>query len=176
MFDGNRIYHVSENPNIRVFHPIPAPVDAPLQGNFTWGIKGDLVQNYLLPRNCPRICFYANAQTHAVDKQSFLSPLLKSHAVYYPKRFLPLIQSTRIYVYSFLLLDFNECIDEIAGYYISKGSIKPQNKQCIFPLDAFHLTLNKIHFEGLADEQLVELRQKVIQSTLAFSIIRWKYF
>jgi hypothetical protein len=57
------LFHVSEDRGIDVFEPRGADgKDA-----FVWAIDGERLRNYLLPRECPRVTYYADAASSAVD-------------------------------------------------------------------------------------------------------------
>lgn len=54
------LYHVSEEPGIARFDPRPATgVEWPV----VWAIGDERLHNYLLPRDCPRVTFFAGPRT-----------------------------------------------------------------------------------------------------------------
>jgi len=62
------LFHISNEPGIRVFEP--RLCKNPLTGkeeDFVWAIDRAHVQNYLLPRDCPRVTFRAKSDTTARD-------------------------------------------------------------------------------------------------------------
>lgn len=62
------LFHVSEG-EIGRFEPRPtASVNEPV----VWAVDGRRLHNYLLPRDCPRVTFYAGAATTADDAERFL--------------------------------------------------------------------------------------------------------
>ena len=66
---AERLYHVSETPDLTQFEP---RVDARGR-NLVWAIGESRLHNYLLPRDCPRITYYATAATSAADRAEFFS-------------------------------------------------------------------------------------------------------
>jgi len=58
------LFHVSETPGIERFEPRPSSyVPDPV----VWAIDADRLRNYLVPRECPRVTFYAGPETTAAD-------------------------------------------------------------------------------------------------------------
>ena len=58
------LFHVSEELGIERFEPRPSPsADEPV----VWAIDADRLRNYLLPRDCPRVTYYAGRATAAAD-------------------------------------------------------------------------------------------------------------
>ena len=56
-----RLYHVSDRPDIALLEPRAVRPHHPLQDMppVVWAIGERLLHNYLLPRDCPRVTFYA---------------------------------------------------------------------------------------------------------------------
>ena len=60
----NRLYHVSETAGLQDFEPRPDRA-----GNATvWAITDARLHNYLLPRDCPRVTFFALPTTTDDDR------------------------------------------------------------------------------------------------------------
>lgn len=58
------LFHVSEESGIERFEPRPSPyTDEPV----VWAIDADRLRNYLLPRECPRVTYYAGCETTIAD-------------------------------------------------------------------------------------------------------------
>jgi hypothetical protein len=63
------LYRVSEEPGIARFDPRPAVgLDHPV----VWAVHEDRLRNYLLPRDCPRVTFFAGPKTFPTDAAKFL--------------------------------------------------------------------------------------------------------
>ena len=68
-----RVFHVSEEPNIEIFHPRPASAFTDLNKEVVFAVSETLLHNYLLPRDCPRVTYCAGQTTTEEDKKNFLS-------------------------------------------------------------------------------------------------------
>ena len=69
-----RLFHVSEEPDIRVFVPrLPSRRDLDPAVGLVWAIDEACLPNFLTPRNCPRVTYHVGAQTTAGDRQRFFS-------------------------------------------------------------------------------------------------------
>jgi hypothetical protein len=63
------LFHVSEEADIDRFEPRPSHnADGPV----VWAVDADRLRSYLLPRQCPRVTYYAGPQTTAADVERFL--------------------------------------------------------------------------------------------------------
>jgi Family of unknown function (DUF6886) len=63
------LFHVSEERGIEQFEP-RASVDG--SASAIWAIEAGRLCNYLVPRECPRVTFYAGRQTTDADVRRFL--------------------------------------------------------------------------------------------------------
>jgi len=69
------LFHVSEDPNITRFDPRePTNFDAGVTGPAVWAVDEDRLRNYLLPRDCPRVTFFAGANSDASDARILIGP------------------------------------------------------------------------------------------------------
>ncbi len=68
-----RLFHVSDRPGITRFEPRPAGPQNPgiVDRPVVWTIDERLLHNYLLPRDCPRVTFYARPDSDAADVARF---------------------------------------------------------------------------------------------------------
>jgi len=159
------VRHVSEDPAIKVFQP--RTVDA-TGASLVWAIDEAHLRNYLVPRNCPRVTFSAGARTSAADRERFLgsSPAVVAIESEWFER----VRSCRLFCYQ-LPSDTFECVDETAGYFVSRLAVRPLGVEVVD--DAVSAILQRgVELRILPD--LWSLREAVIQSTLEFSIIRWR--
>ncbi|MCW3128181.1 MAG: hypothetical protein JWO03_3839 [Bacteroidetes bacterium] len=166
-----RLYHISEEPGIALFEPRPSPsAFDQIRGDVVFAVSGSLLHNYLLPRNCPRVTFYAGAQTTEGDKAAFLSSGSK-YVVAVELSWREAIRDTPLYCYEFSTEGF-ELLDENAGYYISYGSVRPVAVRAILhPLSA----LAERGVEAMFVSSLWPLAEAVQNSTLSFSLIRMSH-
>lgn len=161
----DRVYHVSEQAGIAEFAPRPSRG----LGARVWAISDDRLHNYLLPRDCPRVTFYASNDTSASDVARFL-PDHPTAVVAVELAWLRRIRATPLRLYVFDARPFT-LEDPIAGYYVADRRLRPLMELAIEdPIGA--LLARNVELRVL--ESLTALRTAVIASTLGFSIIRWR--
>jgi hypothetical protein len=157
------LFHISEDPNIGEFIPRPSKyLDDPV----VWAIDAVRVRNYLVPRDCPRVTFYASLDTTVADSDRFLgtsSAVVAVEASWWER-----IRSCRLYAYHLPPTTFT-CIDECAGYYVSRERIRPVQVE---PIDDPISLLLSQGVELRILQEIESLRRAVVESTLQFSIIR----
>jgi hypothetical protein len=166
-----RLYHISDRPGIRLFEPRPAPhsgVD--VKGDIVWAVDEEHLHNYLLPRDCPRVTFYATEQSDPADVERLIGPGGARYVVAIESHWLPRIQKECLYRYEFDSHDF-DVLDEGAGYYISHRAVTPLSE---IKIDDVISALLEQDVELRVMASLWELREAVIHSTLQFSIIRMR--
>ena len=113
------LFHVSEEPGIGRFEPRPSPyTDEPV----VWAIDAARLRNYLLPRDCPRVTYYAGPETTAADVERFLGSSPAVIAI--ESAWLERLRSGRLYCYHLPPETF-ACIDECAGYFVSREPVVP---------------------------------------------------
>ena len=77
-----RLFHVSEESDIKVFEPrLPTRKDLDQKVGLVWAIDEARLPNYLTPRDCPRVTYHAGRQTTDADRKRFFSSSGISHAV-----------------------------------------------------------------------------------------------
>jgi hypothetical protein len=159
------LFHVSDAADIQRFEPRPSTlIDAPV----VWAIDDARLRNYLLPRDCPRVTYYAGAQTTAADRAAFLGSATAVVAI--EEQWLGRLRHSRLFVYG-LPPDTFECIDECAGYFVSRVAVDPLGvRLCADPIG--ELDQRGVVLRALPD--LWPLRDAVAASTLQFSIIRMR--
>jgi hypothetical protein len=159
------LFHVSEDPGITRFEPRPSPH---AEGPVVWAVHADRLGNYLLPRECPRVTYYAGPETTAADVQRFLGTSPAVIAV--ESAWLERISDCRLYCYVFPSDSF-ECLDECAGYFVSRQVVVPTE---IHVIDDALAALSKRGVELRFVPELWSLHDAVVSSTLQFSIIRMR--
>jgi Family of unknown function (DUF6886) len=159
------VFHISEEPDIEVFRPRhadarPEPV--------VWAIDEGHIRNYLVPRDCPRVTYSAGPGTTAADRERFLgsSPAVLAIETGWFER----VRECRLWCYH-LPGDTFELADECAGYFVSRVPVRPLRVQVIE--DPLSAVLER-GVELRVQPSLWALREAVVESTLAFSIIRWR--
>ena len=160
-----RLFHVSEEAGIERFDPRPAPtVDRPV----VWAVSEPRLRNYLLPRDCPRVTYFAGANTSPADVERFLgaSPAVVAiEAVWFDR-----VRRTRLFCYELPAESFR-CVDACAGYYHSEAAVVPTRVE---PIDDLLGALLSRGVELRVTPSLWPLHDAAIGSTLSFSIIRMR--
>lgn len=171
MIDSDHVYHVSDQPGLDRFEPRPPPSrDAGVSEPVVWAISGSLLHNYLLPRDCPRVTFYAGALTSDEDRERFLGPGDVRHVVAIEHAWLARVRTCRLWIYAFAPHTFS-LIDASAGYYVSRLPVDPvhvhESNDLLAALAARDVELRVL-------PNLWPLRNAVQASTLAYSFIRMR--
>ena len=159
------VFHISEDPGIELFEPRAAGA---IGAAVVWALDEEHVRNYLVPRECPRVTFYAGPGTTMEDRERFLGR--RSAVVAIETRWLERMRTCRLFCYHLPGSTF-ECVDRTAGYYVSRTAVRPLRVEVIE--DAVAAILNRgVELRILSS--LWPLRDAVIRSTVEFSIIRWR--
>jgi len=159
------LFHFSETPGIRRFIPRHVPgLDQPV----VWAIHPDRQHNYLFPRDCPRVTFYADANSASADIARHLGPSCAVVAL--ESAWLDRIRATTLYRYHFSESTFT-CVDACAGYYHSHHAIEPLQIDRITDLLAA-LATAEVEIRILPN--LWPLRDTIVASSLPFSMIRMR--
>jgi hypothetical protein len=167
----NRLFHVSEEHGISLFDPRPSPsFFESIKGNVVFAITERLLHNYLLPRDCPRITFYATEKTTADDKEQFFGNSAAEYVVMVESAWYRQIKQTTLYCYEFPPESFT-LLDECAGYYISYEPVEPVEVTVISDLTG---ELLKRNIELRFTPSLIPFVDPVVRSTLNFSLIRMR--
>jgi hypothetical protein len=157
------LFHVSEESGIERFEPRPSPST---DGAVVWAVDADRLRNYMLPRQCPRVTFYAGPETTATDVERFLGSSPAVIAV--ESAWLERLRSCRLYCYHLPPETF-ACVDEWAGYFVSRRPVVPA---CVQVIDDPFAAMLARGVELRFVPSLWPLRDAVVASTLRFSIIR----
>lgn len=159
------LFHISEESGIERFEPRESEyTDEPV----VWAIDAERLRNYLVPRECPRVTYYAGIETTQADVERFLGSSTSVIAV--ESGWLERIRSCRLYCYHMPPETF-ECIDECAGYFVSRVSVVPAGIE-IFDDPIAELLKRGVEIRFVPN--LWHLRDAVVASTLQFSLIRMR--
>lgn len=162
------LWHVSENPNITFFNPRLPPSPHPLlQSPVVWAVDPQRLAHYLLPRDCPRVCFYALPDSSKPDRHLLGS---SQHVVAIESAWLERAWQTALTLYRFDPSDF-ECCDQEAGYWVSSQPQQPVETQT-YPSALQALAATGVEIRVLPN--LWPLQRQVVLSGLAFSCIRMR--
>jgi hypothetical protein len=159
------LFHVSEQSGIEQFEPRPSQYASyPV----VWAISEERLHNYLVPRDCPRVTYYAGNETSASDIEQFLGSSRTVVAI--ESGWVQRLRSCRLYCYHLPSETF-VCLDECAGYFVSRVAVVPARVEVINdPL----VELLKREVEVRFVPDLWPLRDAVVASTLQFSVIRMR--
>ncbi len=164
-----RLFHISEEPAIEIFEPRHSPSEfASINTNVVFAISGELLHNYLLPRQCPRVTYYRVPGTSTADQKVFFGASSADFIITVPADWYESIKVTHLYCYEFAPDNFT-LLDECAGYYISCKSEKPIGVRSIVDPIAEVLSRNA---ELRFSPAILPLAAAVKKSTLGFSLIR----
>ena len=159
------LFHISEESDIARFEPRPSEYTSDL---VVWAIEGRRLCNYLLPRDCPRVTYYAGADSTAADVERFLGTSAAVVAI--ESDWLERARSSRLYCYHMPPETF-ECIDQCSGYFVSRAPVVPSRVEIVNnPLDA----LQRSGAELRVLPNLWPLRDAIVVSSLQFSFIRMR--
>ncbi len=168
------LHHISDRGHIVRFDPRPAPLQSPGQkgpeGKMVWAVDRFHLHNYLLPRDCPRVTYYATPTSASEDVERLMAGTAARFVIAIETGWLPEVQRTTLYRYDF---DPDPFVvhDSGAGYYIAREPIVPIAVTAISDL----LTALLAHdVELRIMPSLWGLRDRVVASTLQFSIIRMR--
>lgn len=159
------LFHLSESPAIERFEPrVPDSDGAPV----VWAIDDEHLHNYLVPRECPRVTFYAKRDSARADIERFL---MSSRAVVAVESgWMGRMRSAKLYRYRLPAETFN-CTDAGAGYYTSTQAVEPL---AVETFDDLLAELLKRDVEVRFVPNLWHLHDAVAASTLQFSMIRMR--
>jgi hypothetical protein len=120
------LYHVSEEPGIVRFEPRP-PVSAgpgPAEP-VVWAVDEARLVNYLLPRDCPRVFYYALPDSNLADVARLLGDSSARHVIAVESGWLDRIRAGRLYLYHLPPPTFAAFGDVGAGYHVSREPVEP---------------------------------------------------
>ena len=157
------LFHVSEEAGIRRFEPRPSEyTSVPV----VWAIDDEHLRNYLLPRECPRVTYYAGPQTSAADARLFLGTARAVVAI--EESWQDRVRACRLSCYHLPSGTF-VCQDATAGYFVSSVPVVPVRAERVDD------PLSELRRRGVDVRMLTNLwvlRDAVVSSSLQFSIIR----
>jgi hypothetical protein len=159
------LFHVSEEAGIGRFEP-----RAPEDGGppVVWAVDAGRLRNYLVPRECPRVTYYAGGETSPADVERFLGASPAVVAV--ESGWLERLRACRLYCYHLPPETF-ECVDECAGYFVSRAPVTPARVEVFDDLMA-ELLGRGVELRFVPS--LWPLHDAVAASSLRFSLIRMR--
>ncbi|HYD44305.1 MAG TPA: hypothetical protein VEA79_03455 [Phenylobacterium sp.] len=162
-----RLFHVSEEPGIAVFHPRPPPSpDSGVQGDCVWALDEPHLVNFMTPRDCPRITFGLAERTTAEDAERFLHGARR--VVAFEKEWLERLRACTLHIYEMPAEPFELALPE-AGYWIARSAVTPIGVRVVTDV------MGELIAQGAEVRVLQDfwpLCDQVAASTLEFSISR----
>jgi hypothetical protein len=114
-----RLFHVSEDESIEQFEPRrPTRQDLDQNTKLVWAINEARLVNFLTPRDCPRVTFYATPDSTPEDIDRYIGNTDVSSVIAIERAWFRKMQETRLTIYEFDPTGFI-LQDAIAGYYVS---------------------------------------------------------
>lgn len=159
------LFHVSEEHSIDRFEPRESEGT---RDTVVWAIDADRLRNYLVPRECPRVTYYAGCATTDADRERFLGTSTAVVAI--EREWFERLLACRLYCYHLPPQTF-ECIDDCAGYFVSRLPVAPAYVEV---MDSPISELLRRGVELRLMPNLWPLRDAVVASSLQFSIIRMR--
>lgn len=167
-----RLFHVSDQPGITLFEPRPTAPSSPSahEKPVVWAVAERLLHNYLLPRDCPRVTFYALPDSDPADVAQLMGQTAARYVVAVESGWLAAIREAVLYLYELPQSGFRE-IDRGAGYFVRESAVAPLSVRHV---DDLLGELVARDVELRVTPSLWPLRDAVLASTLQFSIIRMR--
>jgi hypothetical protein len=164
-----KLYHFSENPGIERFVPqaVPGRVN---EEPVVWAVDADHAYIYYFPRECPRVTFYASANTSPEDVERFFGHSTARCVAAIESGWLDAMGTTRLYRYELADAGF-DLQDEVAGYWVNRDDVTPLTVE---PVGHLLAALAAQDVEVRIMPSLWPLYEAVVTSTLGFSVIRWR--
>ena len=167
-----RLFHVSEESDIKVFEPrIPTREDLDKSKGLVWAINETCLPNFLTPRNCPRVTYHCNKDTSEEDKLRYFSSKTTNHVVAIEHKWFQIMKNTTLYLYEFDSRNFY-LQDKCAGYYVSEITQVPINKIVITDLFG---EIIKRNVEIRVVDNLWDLSEEIKRTTFDWSMCRMAY-
>jgi sulfur relay (sulfurtransferase) DsrC/TusE family protein len=164
-----KLFHISEEPDIKIFQPRPSPqVYDSIKGDVVFAISDKMLHNYLLPRDCPRVTYYVHSNTKEEEKRKFFGESTADYIINVEEGWKEKIEKAFIYKYA-MPEDSFSLLDKIAGYYISYESVTPVSVEVVKDV---YKELTKRNAELRFLNNLQKLAEDVKKTGLNYSIIR----
>jgi hypothetical protein len=163
------LYHFSEEDNIEIFQPRKHP-SFPDRPPMVWAIDEERSPLYLLPRDCPRIGFWATPETSDDDREKYLHTTSAYKIIAIENGWLDRLQNTKLYRYSFAPDHFT-MMDEGAGYFVS---YETERSLEIEPVGSLLGAMVQKGVELRIMPSLQPLAEQLPKTTLHYSMIRMR--
>ena len=117
-----RLFHVSDEGPFTTMRPRPSPAGTPFEGReWVWAVDEERLPNYLLPRQCPRVCWAAGP---AAPAALLSSPAARVIAVEHG--WVPHLVRAGLNVHLLDPAGFT-LLDATAGYWVSDRDVRVED-------------------------------------------------
>jgi hypothetical protein len=161
------LWHVSEDPTLRVFAPHRART-ALTDELLVWAVDTRHLPLFWFPRQCPRCTFWAGPHTGDDDVSRFLGGRRDARMHVIEDSWLDRVRGTQLYLYRLPEATFRESA-EVAGYWTSSETVEPVERVSIDGLIERHAEAG---IELRTAANLWPLWDAVVRSTIAYSGLR----
>lgn len=158
------LYHASEEGDIERFEPRIGRTGEAL----VWAVGEAHLHNYLLPRDCPRVCFWALPESDPDAIERFLGLTTSTYVLAVEKAWLNRIRQTQLYLYELPSTGFEQ-IQECIYYYTTRQAVTPID---VHRIDDLLDALAQRDVELRLVDSLWGLHHAIVESGLMFSGIR----
>jgi hypothetical protein len=161
-----RLYHYSEEAGISHFKPRPSQYT---DNDVVWALAARQRHKYLLPRDCPRVTYWAKEDSDPADVERLMGGTSARFVVAVEKGWLERIRACRLYVYEMPPETFTPLSGPEDSHYISRQEVEPLG---VTVYDDLLAELNRCDIELRVTPSLWNLHHAAVTSTLSFSCIR----
>lgn len=163
------VWHVSEEAGIAEFVPRPTPTPRPgIDVPIVWAVDDARLHTFLVPRDCPRVTYYALPTSTAADIARLLGTARAVVAI--EQGWWERMCTTRLYLYRLPHASFWQ-IDDGSGHWVSAETQTPLETRIVGDLPAA-IAARGVELRVLED--LWALSDAVVASTLHFSNMRMR--
>ena len=166
-----KLFHVSEEENIERFEPRrPTRQDLDQGVKLVWAINEARFVNFLTPRECPRVTFYAKHDSRVEDIEKFIGYTGVNSVIAIEYGWFNKMMETKLTIYEFDPTDF-VLQDDVAGYYVSE---KPQVPVGVTTVADLFAAIFDRNAELRVLPNLWRLCEAIKLSSLGYSMCRMK--
>jgi len=156
-----RLFHVSEDPNVEIFHPrLPRRSELDPNVGLVWSLVEPSLPNWLFPRDCPRVGYRVCGATTSEDMAKFFTSSA-NHVVAIEHGWHERQSNATLYVYEFDPANFY--FDKAVGFYVSQ---QPETPIDMVTYTDLYAELFKRNVEVRLLENLWPLRDAVFASSM----------
>ena len=161
------LLHFSESATLTRFEPTVPPGGA--GEPFVWAIAPERAALYLLPRECPRIGFWAKSDTSPSDRYRFLSQTPARRVVVIESSWVGRLCACKLFAYRFAPDLFS--LTAMDGYYTTQVPVTPES---VRPVGDLLEAIAGENAELRIAPNLWTIHDAVQDSTLNVSVLRMR--